>query len=589
MTKRIKSLISVFIISVFLFNSVCANSLFAESTPVSVIPRRVTSSQFLGSTGVDINTINTDENIVSGSIPESFSLRSKMPKVKNQGMNNLCWAYAALSSVESSLILRGVISTSVSFSVPHLLSAVYNEKTVDVNRAFMEGSINLNAFSFGANYINSLNSFSKEWSPNIEGPFNYYPVSNYEDSVYSLKGATVLLAPTINNKYSDVNLLRIKKMLIENGALYMTYNSSTMSSAYNPTNSAWYSSAILPVDHAVNIVGYDDNYSKDNFIETPPSNGAFLIRNSWGESFGDGGYFWLSYYDKTIGPEILSFEFESHSEDHTIDYMDDCGYYIMQYPSKATRSFSNVFEMKSGEYRNMKAVSFWTTDAKKATIRIYDNVTSTNPSSSGNLVATKTINNLTAGFHKITLNERVNVYNRYRVEITIPNTAETIGMEALIDINNNHITTDDIDKKYSNVKIKKGESFVGTGNSHPTTDIYNWYNINGGGNFSIKTYSKGLIKGTDVPSLKKVVMSSGKKTKGSVTLKWKKVNNATGYEISYKQNNGVEKRIYVSAGTLKKTFTKLKKPYSFKVRAFAVYYGTKYYGAYSKTKKIKFS
>jgi len=48
--------------------------------------------------------------------------------------------------------------------------------------------------------------------------------------------------------------------------------------------------------HAVVAVGYDDNMKIKNTnpgdVETT---GAFLIRNSWGTRWGDGGYGWLPY------------------------------------------------------------------------------------------------------------------------------------------------------------------------------------------------------------------------------------------------------------------------------------------------------
>ena len=63
--------------------------------------------------------------------------------------------------------------------------------------------------------------------------------------------------------------------------------------------------------HAVTIVGWDDHYSRSLFGEnTPPGDGAFLIKNSFGKMGEDSkagdqslfreGYFWLSYYDATI-------------------------------------------------------------------------------------------------------------------------------------------------------------------------------------------------------------------------------------------------------------------------------------------------
>ena len=44
-----------------------------------------------------------------------------------------------------------------------------------------------------------------------------------------------------------------------------------------------------PGGHAVTIVGYDDTK------QTPDGQGALLLLNSWGEDWGDNGYFWLTY------------------------------------------------------------------------------------------------------------------------------------------------------------------------------------------------------------------------------------------------------------------------------------------------------
>ena len=51
--------------------------------------------------------------------------------------------------------------------------------------------------------------------------------------------------------------------------------------------------------HAICVVGWDDNYSRLNFKSgyNPPHNGAWLCKNSWGTTFGDTGYFWISYED----------------------------------------------------------------------------------------------------------------------------------------------------------------------------------------------------------------------------------------------------------------------------------------------------
>lgn len=47
--------------------------------------------------------------------------------------------------------------------------------------------------------------------------------------------------------------------------------------------------------HAVVAVGYDDKKKIKNEICGEETTGALLIRNSWGTSWGDGGYGWLPY------------------------------------------------------------------------------------------------------------------------------------------------------------------------------------------------------------------------------------------------------------------------------------------------------
>ncbi len=59
-------------------------------------------------------------------------------------------------------------------------------------------------------------------------------------------------------------------------------------------------------DHAITIVGWDDEYKKENFQEEnrPTHDGAYIILNSWGEEVGDYGYFYVSYDDTYIEQDI---------------------------------------------------------------------------------------------------------------------------------------------------------------------------------------------------------------------------------------------------------------------------------------------
>ena len=69
------------------------------------------------------------------------------------------------------------------------------------------------------------------------------------------------------------------------------------------------------INHAVTIIGWDDHFPKENFLEghLPPGDGAWICRNSWGENWGMDGYFYLSYYDMNI-TLVESFEFLTTEE-----------------------------------------------------------------------------------------------------------------------------------------------------------------------------------------------------------------------------------------------------------------------------------
>lgn len=122
----------------------------------------------------------------------------------------------------------------------------------------------------------------------------------------------------------------------------------------------------------------------------------------------------------------------------------------------------------------------------------------------------------------------------------------------------------------------KNNYFIGT------ATVY----INGIGNYTGETQTTFNI----VP--KKVSLSSVKNTgKKKATVKWKYDSKATGYQIyrSTKKSSGYKKVATVKRSTTSKAISKLKKGkiYYFKVRAYTVVDGKKYYGDFSKVKSVK--
>lgn len=79
-------------------------------------------------------------------------------------------------------------------------------------------------------------------------------------------------------------------------------------------------------NHAVTIIGWDDNFSADNFVAKPPADGAWIIQNSWGSDWGDDGCFYMSYYDETLDELIFYQDSTPYLEYDNRYYLDPAGW-----------------------------------------------------------------------------------------------------------------------------------------------------------------------------------------------------------------------------------------------------------------------
>lgn len=197
----------------------------------------------------------------------------------------------------------------------------------------------------------------------------------------------------------------IKQAVMTYGAVYtcMYWNSSY----YNSGTCAYYYTGPDEPNHAVCIVGWDDNFDS-SFPTTPPGDGAFIIRNSWGTGWGESGYFYLSYYDSYVGTENAVFENAEPTTTYSQVYQyDPLGWVTALGYGTDTAWFANVFTSTSDQ--QMAAVSWYTASPNSTyEIRIYLDPSS-GPINPAGPIETKTGTAANVGYQTVPLDTTVAV------------------------------------------------------------------------------------------------------------------------------------------------------------------------------------
>lgn len=126
----------------------------------------------------------------------------------------------------------------------------------------------------------------------------------------------------------EKDLNKIKSMIMRYGgvesSLYMSIQNAWDSSEdYEPMSASYYYSGNEEPNHDIVIIGWDDDYSRENFNYMPENNGAFLCRNSWGEDFGNDGYFYVSYEDSNLGNNNIVYTRLDETDNYRTIYQSD--------------------------------------------------------------------------------------------------------------------------------------------------------------------------------------------------------------------------------------------------------------------------
>ncbi len=199
------------------------------------------------------------------------------------------------------------------------------------------------------------------------------------------------------------------------GACYSLIRYDT--SCYHNGYRSFYNPSSLDPNHAITLVGWDDNFPSNHFASTAHGNGAFLVKNSWGTSWGSNGYFWVSYYDYWIGKENCIFNDARPTNDSSIVYQyDDLGL-CSSYGYSSTSGWGACIFDAGNTTVVLKAIAYYTlVPDTTCIIKIYTN-TSTNLPTSGLLAKSFTNAHQFGGFHTIEIDSSVTITGKFAVVV----------------------------------------------------------------------------------------------------------------------------------------------------------------------------
>lgn len=542
---------------------------FKELTEVPVVEEPRT-----GSSAID------GKSRTFGVLPSRYDTRGSFStEPRNQHPYGMCWAFTMSAGLESSLLKQGM--GSFDLSEEHLAYFFANRQTDPLGNTSNDKNVVPGDFRSGGNQVLAA-IFLSTWSgmaAEAEVPYatdashtQKYPASVDSGLAYR---TTAYLKDAVFAGYS---VPRIKELIYQYGAAGISLHMDESAAYYNVRSCAYSYPAEDAPNHAVTLVGWDDNYSKDNFASGSgvQYNGAWIAKNSWGTDWGEDGYFYISYENKTVRNVVAASGTTNPAYRNNYFYDGSCAlssYSLGTAASSKVTSLANVFTANAGKGKAEvlgEVVVASHSDSSSYGIQIYTNLTDPDNPTSG-IPAYKA---------------PVQYYQPYAgiATVAVPEVELMQGTLYSVVVTNQGSAPIDMlcetDGSYGWVDFQPG---FAPGESFAYVKGLGWgdlYQVDTCIRIKAHTRTLDYAAAVGKPSS---VKAAGK-SYNQIKIAWQPVTGASGYEVYRQAGSGKSRRMKsVSYNTLTCTDKRaeLGVKYTYKVRAYSVINGRKVYGSFS--------
>lgn len=239
---------------------------------------------------------STESNSV---LPEYYSSVDEgyVTSVKNQDEQNTCVFFSSTAAMETALLINGYGEYDLSEEYANYWASIRKDGT-----GWQRDRVNIGAFPYtGYGYLTSGGVVEENLFPYMSRTEEYFEDLGNIEPLFYAGGIKVI-------QEEDITAENMKESIMRYGGVVSSF---AFSYKYLEEDDIAYfcgdelgDDELSSLGHSVYVVGWDDNYPKENFLEKsqPNNNGAWLIKNSWGDFYD---YIWISYEDKYFASDIF--------------------------------------------------------------------------------------------------------------------------------------------------------------------------------------------------------------------------------------------------------------------------------------------